>query len=55
MELQELELCFVHHNPTDLGLEQSKNKQAGKKMHEEKPDSAQTRSSASATGIFEQC
>lgn len=31
MELQELELHFVHHNPVDLSLEQTKNKQCQKK------------------------
>lgn len=56
MELQELELCFVHHNRTDLGLEQAKTKQTRKKKtYENKPDSAHTKSSASAKGIFKQC
>lgn len=53
MELQELELCFVHHLPMDMGLGQAKNKQT--KRYEEKPGSAHTKRSASAKGAFKQC
>lgn len=34
MELQELELCFVHHLPMDMGLGQAKNKQRGMKRNQ---------------------
>lgn len=35
MQPQELELYFAHHNPVDLSLEQTKNKQYKKKGRKE--------------------